>query len=286
MVSDRLTKVIDTEVRVVHKDAARVGFCEGRSEPVGEVIYDHPDFPIVVDKMSIEAQLHSMEESNIGYAWLSGLSWIDSGLSRENNSYVEEAVRSRPEKFKAFYIPCLTNIGEAVKEIEDLDSDVFMGVEIIPKWQGITLDSELLEPIIKVIQERQLALKSYTCHPIQSLDGDVPFRWIKFLQNHRDLKVVIPHLGGLLCLYGLLPDIKKLLNNTVFITSVSSTMQMVKFAAEVNEENIVFGTDVPFNHCHDQITPIRQFINLNLSGSARENILYRNADRFLESLGK
>ena len=103
MVSDRLTKVIDTEVRVVHKDAARVGFCEGRSEPVGEVIYDHPDFPIVVNKMSIEAQLHSMEESNIEYAWLSGLSWIDSGLSRENNSYVEEAVRSRPEKFKAFY---------------------------------------------------------------------------------------------------------------------------------------------------------------------------------------
>ena len=125
-------------------------------------------------------------------------------------------------------------------------------------------------------------LKIYTAHPIQTLNGDSPYRTLKFISENKNIKLIIPHLGGLLSIYALLPKVKKILKNVHFITSVSSTMEMVKFSSEVNSKNLLFGTDFPFNHCFNQSQPIKKMKNLKILNNFKKEIFYLNAKRLFK----
>ena len=122
-------------------------------------------------------------------------------------------------------------------------------------------------------------MQAYTAHLHHTLSGDTAHRTLRFLQNNLDLKVLIPHLGGLLCIYGLLPEIRDTIKNAYFITSVTSTMQMVKFAAEVNEDNLIFGSDFPLNHCHDQETPLKYLQTVDMESEVKHKILWKTAQK-------
>jgi predicted TIM-barrel fold metal-dependent hydrolase len=89
----------------------------------------------------------------------------------------------------------------------------------------------------------------------------------------------------MLCLYGLWPPIREVLKNAYFITSVSATMKMVEFAAAVNPDNLVFGTDFPFNHCFDQITPLKEMATLNIADHIKEKILSNTARSIFQFRG-
>ena len=270
-------KVVDSEVRVLHPQARDPDFKLASNEPVRRVIYDHPDFGKIVDKLSVEAVIQSMDESDISYGLLSGLAWHCIDTLNENNEYVSECVGSNPNKFRALYIIDTTDPDRAAQEVENLDQSIFVGVEIIPKWQKVRIDDPILQPIFDAVVKKDLFLKVYTAHPHQTLDGDTPFRLLNVLRENRELKVLIPHLGGLIGLYGLLPEIAALLKNAYFITSVSSTMKMVKFAAEVNVDNLLFGTDFPFNHCHDQVSPLKELFQLPIDEDGKSKILGKTA---------
>ena len=41
-------------------------------------------------------------------------------------------------------------------------------------------------------------------------------------------------------------------------------MKMVKFASEVNPDNLLFGTDFPFNNCFDQETPLKKMYEMDI----------------------
>lgn len=168
---------------------------------------------------------------------------------------------------------------KAAKEIELLDKDVFVGVKLLPAWQKVCIDDKELQPIFNAVLAKDMYLMVHTDHITQSLNGDTPYRLLRFLLNNPDLKVLAPHMGGLLCLYALRENIRHAVSNTTFITSVSATMEFVKYAAEINPDNIIFGTDFPFNHCHNQSTQINTIQNLKLPNNAVEKILGSKAKK-------
>ena len=56
---------------------------------------------------------------------------------------------------------------------------------------------------------------------------------------------------------------------------------MVRQAVELGlEDKILFGTDHPFNHCHDQKTVVEGVEALGLSESTLAAIFRTNAERF------
>ena len=100
---------------------------------------------------------------------------------------------------------------------------------------------------------------------------------VELIPKWQNVNTLIPHLGGLVCLYGLFSPIRKLIKNAYFITSVSATMKMVKFASEVNPDNLLFGTDFPFNNCFNQKFPLEEMYNMKISDDVKNNILGRKA---------
>ena len=274
--------IIDAEMRVLHPDARDLDFAKGTTEPVRKIIYEHPDFSLIHDKLSAEAHVSSMQRVGISHGVLSGIAWHDRGILDDNNTYVKECVKRYPGLFRGLYIADPSKPERAAQEIAELDNSVFIGVELIPKWQKIHIDDLNLKPIFEAVSYRNLFFKAYTAHVIQTLDGDSPYRLLQFIRNNPELKVLIPHMGGLLCIYALIPRIRDVLKNSYFITSVSSTMPMVKFAAEVNEDNLIFGTDFPFNHCHDQSTPLQYMHKAEMSKEIKRKILGETAQTLFQ----
>ena len=265
--------VVDGEVRVVHPDARRADFAARTEEPVRQAIYDHPALPQALRLWGVDALLESMDRCGIRYGILSGLAWNDRAILADNNAYVRECLESHRDRFRGLYTPDTSDPQRAADAILGLDERLYAGVEVIPKWQRTHADDPRLDPIVEAVRERGFLMKVYTAHPTQTLDGDAPYRTLRFLRRHPEVRTLIPHLGGLLCLYALHPPVREALRNAWFVTSVSSTMKMVEFAAQVNPDNLVFGTDFPFNHCFDQKTPLDEMFGLALPEAARRRIL-------------
>ena len=273
--------IIDAELHLLHPEALSPAFHPGSAEPVTKALYEHSDFPAIQDKLTVEALRASMRRNGVGAGVIMGMPWRDWGIQRDNNRFVEATARASGGRLKALYIPTLDDPQQAAREVEGLDGGVYLGVKLIPSWQGRAIDDEALAPLIRVVEARGMFLMIHTDHPTQSLDGDTPYRLLRFVTANPAVRVLAPHLGGLLCLYALRPGIAKALGNVTFVTSVSATMRMVRFAAEVNPANIVFGSDFPFNHCHDQETVLRELRGLTLPPEVERMILRDTAARLL-----
>ncbi|MCB0335414.1 MAG: amidohydrolase family protein [Bdellovibrionales bacterium] len=271
--------LVDCEVHLLHPEACDASFMADSSEPVVKAVHQHAEFQEIKHLLSIEALVQSMEHNSIQHAMIMGLSWHDSGVLRDNNAYIEALVRQFPAKFKGFFIPDPTNITQCIKAVELLDTNVFLGIKLLPAWQRVRIDDEALRPLLQAIEARELFLMVHTDHPTQSLDGDVMFRLLKVLKAFPRLKVLAPHMGGGLSQYFGLPPIRSLLQNVHFITSVSATMEMVYFAHYLGCEQILFGSDFPFNHCHDQSYQLQRLHALPLEEEARKAILGRRAQQ-------
>jgi len=271
------TTIVDAEVRVLHPEARHPDYASNTKEPVRNIIYEHSEFPLIMEKLSGESLIKSMDENKIQYGILSGIAWHDREILDKNNKYVAECVEQYSNRLRALYIADPSDPVQTAKEILSLDDSIYIGVELIPKWQKIHIDDKNLNPIFEAVKQKNIFFKAYTAHITQTLDGDSPYRLLQFLRTNPDLKVLVPHMGGLLCLYALIPEIKNVLKNAYFITSVSSTMEMVNFAAEINSDNLLFGSDFPFNHCHDQSTQLEYMMNTNMNETVKNKILGESA---------
>ena len=263
---------IDVEVHLLHPEACTADFMRGKDEPTRRAIHEHIDFPIVQPLLSLSALLQSMNEASIDRSVIMGMAWRDAGVQRDNNQYIAQVVTADPAHFRALYIPHLGNPVKAAQAVEQLDTRIWSGVKLLPSDQGRTLDDPELAPLFETIAARDLPLMVHTDHPTQSLDRDTPYRFLSFVRRYPTIRVLAPHLGGMICLYALKPEIGAALRNVTFVTSVSATMQMVEFAAQVNPATIVFGSDFPFNHCHSQREPLQALFALRLSEETKTRI--------------
>lgn len=277
--------IVDTEVHLLHPEAREPDYLAEKEEPVRRAIHEHEDFPLLKDRMTVDALIQSMEKNRIDKCVIMGLPWNDTNAHAKNNRYIESVVENHPDKFRGMYIPHLDNIKKEMQNIKQLTPDRFIGVKLIPGWQHMRVDNSELAPLLETVESENLFLMVHTDHPIQSLDGDVPYRLLSVLKEHPNLNVLAPHLGGLLCLYGLNPKIKPLLENVHFITSVSLTMRMVKYAADVDPDKVIFGTDFPFNHCHNQGSLIEDLHELPLSEEVESKILGQTANQLFDCHG-
>ncbi len=273
--------VIDAEVHILHPEALQQDFAKGSAEPARKAIHEQLDLASKEKNKGIADLVESMSKNSVDHALIMGVSWHDPVILGDNNAFVAQCVLNNPDLLKGLYIPDPRAPVKAAKEIEDLDSSVFAGVKLLPAWQEVKMDDPALAPIWDVLEAREMPVMIHVDHITQSLDADTPFRLLTLLEKRPALKVLASHMGGLLCLYALMPEIKRTIRNCRFVTSVSATMEMVAFAASVNADNIIFGTDFPFNHSGDQASPLRALRELGLAPEDEKKILAENAAKFL-----
>ena len=275
--------IIDAEVHLIQPNRFNKASIKKYEErAMRYYIYDHPDGEMALKLAQCERLLESMNCSGIDKSVIMGLPWQTSFLCRENNKYISECCKKYPKKFYGFGLINLSDKKFSLNELKRIKSDYgFYGVKVIASWQNSSLAFSDFYDFINEIIKLDLILLPHIDFMFTGSTTESPHHLYTLAKTFPELKILAPHLGGLLCLHQLHPPIKKILKNVRFITSVSTTIKFVEFAAQCVEPNqLVFGTDYPFQPNHDQNTILRQFNKLKISNELKKRIFSENINEF------
>lgn len=272
-------RIIDAELRLVHESACSSDFAlRYLSEGVIRDIYADP---AVDHRLWLSSSLErELVKSGVDGGILSGLAWKDPCLQEENNQAVYRFCKSKSKRMKAFYMPQV-NQGrkKLTSAIESLDRNIFIGIEIIPKWHQLTTGSSDFHYLLDLAREHDLFVKVYTCHPTQNFSGNTVIETFRMLIENQSNRFVIPHCGGGLPLYQLDPRYTEVLGKCLFLGSTSSTIRMCKYFLDINPKNVLFASDFPFNHCKSISSVVESSLSLGLERGQLDQFFFENASK-------
>lgn len=275
---------IDCEVHVLPPEWRVAGWRPPASEDVLlRVLYDHPERDLALAGAGAEGLLAEMAAAGVDKAVIMGLPWRDADLNRQNDDYVRRLMTDHPGRFFGMGLLPAPGSADLVDAVSRMRDEGFRGVKVIPAWQGWRLDDPVLFPAYEAMARHGMVLTPHTDHFYMSPEvSDAPHRLLAVARRFPELKILAPHLGGLIALYGLYPPLRSALDNILFVSSVPSTMRMTLYAADaMGADRIAFGTDFPFNPSHDQRTVRASFEKLGFSEADTRAIAGENAERFL-----
>lgn len=272
---------IDAEVHLISPSVAKSSYKVGSSEVFNEKICEHPDGQYALGLATVEKLIESMELSGIDKSLIMGLPFLNKALNDDVNTYIYEACRRAPDRFLGLGV--LNPLDDVKEQIRRFKNEYgFKGVKVIPSWQRFGLDSKNFYPAIEEIIRNNLILLPHINYIISGSVEDGPHCLFNLAKKFPQLKILAPHLGGLLCFHYLYAPARKFFKNIRFITSTPETMKLVEYASEILDDNqLVFGTDYPFQPNHDQLAVVNKFEGLKLKAGLKEKIYSQNLRDFL-----
>jgi len=275
--------IIDAEVHLISPAITKASsnFLDDREVFFKEKIYNHPDGQYALGLATVEKLIESMELCNIDKSLIMGLPFLNDNLNYEANKYIYSACRRYSDRFLGLGV--LDPFNDVERHIQRFKNEFgFIGVKVIPSWQNFSLDSDDFYSVIEKIIKNNLILLPHINYLIQGSAQDGPQSLFNLIKKFPELKVLAPHLGGLICFHYLHKPVKKFFKNTRFITSVSETMKLIEYASEIlDDDKLIFGTDYPFQPNHDQLNIVNKFEALNIKKTLKERIYSRNLIDFL-----
>jgi hypothetical protein len=239
---DTHTHVFPTEVI---KDRERISQRDKRFA----VIYGNPGARMT----DINGLLAYMNKEGITRCVACGFSFQDEGLLRLSNDYILEAA-SRAPALVPFVQASLENEKNAVDELERCFALGARGVGEIALYER-SLDSKSLrrlEGIARYAEEKQKILMLHTNEQVGHVYGgkvraDLG-QIVQFIEKHRSMDIILSHLGGGLCFFELIPEVRESLGRTYYdiaaIPFVYSA-DIYRFIEEFLWEKVFFGSDYP-----------------------------------------
>jgi hypothetical protein len=239
---DTHTHVFPTEVI---KDRERISQRDKRFA----VIYGNPGARMT----DINGLLAYMNKEGITRCVVCGFSFQDEGLLRLSNDYILEAA-SRSPALVPFVQASLENERNAVDELKRCFALGARGVGEIALYER-SLDSKALrklEGIARYAEEKQKILMLHTNEQVGHIYGgkvraDLG-QIVQFIEKHRSMDIILSHLGGGLCFFELIPEVRESLGRTYYdiaaIPFVYSA-DIYRFIEEFLWEKVFFGSDYP-----------------------------------------
>jgi uncharacterized protein len=169
--------------------------------------------------VSADNLIAEMDFSGVDASVTFSFGWLDSGLIRETNSYIIDAMRRYPTRIYGMAVLQPTLGIHAVHELERCAQAGMIGLgELMPHGQGYRLsDIDLLKPIMEVVRQYQLLVLSHCSEPVGHIypgKGDVSLQDIvAFLTAFSDVPFIAAHWGGGLPFYTLMPEIQHITSN-------------------------------------------------------------------------
>ena len=234
--------------------------------------------------ITVEELIENMDKELIDISVILSMGWEDSGIVREINDYIIDAVKRYPDRLIGFagVNPLHRNI--AADEIDRCYKLGLKGIgELHPDTQMFDLsDKNVMDNIMEVVQVNKMIVNTHSSEPVGHLyDGKgktKPEILLGFINNYPDTNIICSHWGGGLPFYSLMPEITDSLKNVYFDTSASTLLYDKKIfditVSLIGSNKILFGSDFPL------VNP--KFIKKHLDDSNNSeldkiNILYKIA---------
>ena len=231
----------------------------------------------------------AFNESEFDKAVVFGFAFKDLGLCRFVNDYVIEKTRQYPDRLIGF-MSVSPNAKGAEKEIDRCFAAGLRGIgELYPDGQGFNIDNEKeTRAFTNACVERNIPLILHVNEPVGHEyigKNNIPLKKIeRFIDNSRNLKVVLAHWGGGLMFYETMKEIKEKFRNVYYDTAAAPFLYDPRIYRAAHAlglcEKILFASDFPL------LPPSRYMDELEKSGLSAEDrqlICGGNAIRLLSN---
>lgn len=211
----------------------------------------------------------------------------------KNNNFWTVAI-TRPGKNKPAKYPMLIpfisvsptmNGRTMIEELEHKYKWGMKGLKIHPVAQDFAPDDERLFPVYKWLIKHDLPI---TAHSGMNVDGESRFgepeRWISVLEEFKDLKLILAHMGG--GFWDQTVEIADKFPQVMFDTAISISYinspttlndeEAADLIKTIGAERILFGSDYPWI---DPSKDIKNIKSLDLTEKEKKLILGENAAR-------
>jgi uncharacterized protein len=261
-------EVIENRARIVEKDR-QFGLLYG------------PPLSKMVDGAGLRDYL---DKEGITKALVVGFPFQDQGLLALANDYLLEVADGDSR-----IVPLvMTDLQDETKGVQELERCIEKGArglgEVAFYGEGFSAEQrKRLDRIVAPLEEADLILMMHVNEQVgHRYAGKAPMDLAEvaaFVEAHPRLKIILCHLGGGLCFYEFMPELKKTFANVRYDIAATPFLydkEVYRYVGSFLPEKVLFGSDYPLLPAGRYLTPL-----MELEAEVRTKILYGNAEDFL-----
>lgn len=202
-----------------------------------------------------ETMLAEMDEAGVDVAVLCPFPWTTMKRCVENNDYLLEVASDHPDRLLPFFIVNPRYGGRSLEEARRcLDKGARGLGELHAQPQGFDpTDTDLLAPLVDLAREYDAPILFHTNEPVGHYypgKGPVtPGEIYRFVEAFPELKLILPHWGGGLPFFELMPEVAEMCVNVHYDSAASPYLyrnEIYRLAsAAAGARKILFATDYP-----------------------------------------
>lgn len=237
---------------------------------------------------SPDEMLAEMDACGVDMAVLCPFPWMTLERCAENNDYLLEVAAGNPDRFIPF---ALTNPRHGRPALEEARRCLETGArglgELHAQPQGFDpCDERLMGPLVELAMTYDVPLMIHVNEPVgHDYPGKgpvTPGTIFRFIESFPGLKLILPHWGGGLPFYELMPEVARACRDVHYDCAASPFLyrsEIYRLAAETGcGKRVLFATDYPLIPYERTLADARS----GLEGSAHEaDIMGLNAARLL-----
>lgn len=235
---------------------------------------------------SPETMLSEMDDAGVDMAALCPFPWMTLERCAENNDYLLEVAATRPDRFLPFAV---TNPRFGAEALAIARRSLEAGArglgELHAQPQGFDVNDErLMAPLSDLAREFDVPLMIHVNEPVGHIypgKGPVtPQTIYRFVQTFPAVELILPHWGGGLLFYELMPEVAEACSNVYYDSAASPYLyrgdiyRLATMAA--SPRKILFATDYPLLSYERTLADARSGIG---DPALEESILGLNAAR-------
>jgi len=237
--------------------------------------------------VSAEEVIAFMQKDMVDLSIIFGFAFKDMEMCKKVNDYVIEKVNSFPEKLIGFAV-INPLADQAVKELDRCKKAGLKGVgELFPAGQAFDLEAtEQLSAVSDFCLQNNWPIMIHLNEPVghyyKGKTEDSVQKGELLAKKFPEVKFIYSHLGGGLCFYELMPEVKTDLKNVYYDTAAVPFLYSEKVYSTLKSagilDKIIFGTDYPLL---SQEKYIRRLKRSDLNNSDIKKILFDNSNDIL-----
>ncbi len=280
-----MTLVLDAHAHMFQPSARERPQGVGESEVAFALMFAHGGARMA----SPVEMLAEMDACGVDMAVLCPFPWMTLERCAENNAYLLEVAASNPGRFLPFAVTNPRFGKRAAEEARRCLEAGAMGIgELHAQPQGFDpCDEEVMRPMVELALSFDVPLMIHVNEPVgHDYPGKgpvTPEKIYRFIKSFPCLKLILPHWGGGLPFYELMPEVAEACRNVYYDAAASPFLyrsDIYRLAAETGcRERILFATDYP-------LLPYRRTLadaHTGLEGSAHsDGIMGLNAARLFK----
>jgi predicted TIM-barrel fold metal-dependent hydrolase len=234
------------------------------------------------------SMLSEMDDAGVDMAVLCPFPWMTLKRCAENNDFLLDAAAAHPGRFLPFAVTNPVHGPEAIAVARRALEGGARGLgELHPLPQGFDVNDErLMAPLVDLVREFDVPLMIHVNEPVGHTyvgKGPVTPQIIyRFIRTFPGVKLILPHWGGGLPFYELMPEVAEACSDVCYDSAASPYLyrgDIYRLAAAASSpRKILFATDYPLLPYERTLADAREGIG---DPSLEEEIMGLNAARLL-----